>query len=317
MLSMSGYKNFYAIARLLQAILIIKQNIYRIVNPVVEGMYRQCPEEHFKRRWNDQRMTIIKCLRKLVIDFTGKNNGSVTVEASLVLPIFIFAMLSVYSMAGSMKTKAVIYEAFMETGEYLGEYQYLYGRGDGQNAINIGAAALKFRDYLDDKENVDSYVLGGRSGIVFIRAYYDESDGYVYMDCAYDLKVDVPLFGSVNIPVTESLRQKAYVGRLVDEEAGNEQDPYVYIAENGTVCHKSRHCTYIKLSIREASLESVKGAYSPCELCVKRSGGRQTVYVTDYGDRYHNSLACSGLKRTVYRVKKSETELPYCSKCGG
>lgn len=119
----------------------------------------------------------------------------------------------------------------METGEYLGEYQYLYGRGDGQNAINIGAAALKFRDYLDDKENVDSYVLGGRSGIVFIRAYYDESDGYVYMDCAYDLKVDVPLFGSVNIPVTESLRQKAYVGRLVDEEAGNEQDPYVYIAE--------------------------------------------------------------------------------------
>lgn len=252
-----------------------------------------------------------------MIDFTGKNNGSVTVEASLVLPIFIFAMLSVYSMAGSMKTKAVIYEAFMETGEYLGEYQYLYGRGDGQNAINIGAAALKFRDYLDDKENVDSYVLGGRSGIVFISAYYDESDGYVYMDCAYDLKVDVPLFGSVNIPVTESLRQKAYVGRLVDEEAGNEQDPYVYIAENGTVCHKSRHCTYIKLSIREASLESVKGAYSPCELCVKRSGGRQTVYVTDYGDRYHNSLACSGLKRTVYRVKKSETELPYCSKCGG
>ena len=54
MLSMSGYKNFYAIARLLQAILIIKQNIYRIVNPVVEGMYRQRPEEYFKRRWTGE-----------------------------------------------------------------------------------------------------------------------------------------------------------------------------------------------------------------------------------------------------------------------
>ncbi len=262
-------------------------------------------------------MAIIKYLKKLLMDFVGKNNGSATVEASLILPIFIFAMLSVYSMAGSMKTKAVIYEAFMETGEYLGEYQYLYSKADGQAVINIGAAVLKFRGYLDDKESVDNYVLGGSNGIVFTRAYYDESDGYVYADCVYDLKVDIPLFGSVNIPVTESLRQKAYVGRLVDEDGSNEQDPYVYIAENGTVCHKSRHCTYIKLSIREASLESVKGSYSPCELCVKRSGGRQTVYVTDYGDRYHNSLACSGLKRTVYRVRKSETELPYCSKCGG
>ena len=40
------------------------------------------------------------------------------------------------------------------------------------------------------------------------------------------------------------------------------------------------------------------------------------VYYTKYGNRYHNSLSCKGLKRKVKLVALGQTDgLPQCSKC--
>lgn len=54
-----------------------------------------------------------------------------------------------------------------------------------------------------------------------------------------------------------------------------------------------------------------------CETCSRHQNPSGTVYITGSGNRYHNDASCSGLKRTVRLVKKSQLgDMHVCSKCG-
>ena len=59
------------------------------------------------------------------------------------------------------------------------------------------------------------------------------------------------------------------------------------------------------------------GRYEPCELCVGSGGPAGLVYITKKGNRYHNSQNCSGLKRTIRIVRESDVAgMRACSNCG-
>ena len=97
----------------------------------------------------------------------------------------------------------------------------------------------------------------------------------------------------------------------------------MYVTETGMVYHRDYHCTYLELSIRmvpASALDGLRnesqGKYYPCSSCV-HGEVHGLAYVTDYGEKYHSSLNCSGLKRTVYAVPLSEAVgKGACSKCG-
>lgn len=259
-----------------------------------------------------------------------KNNlGSATVEATFILPIFMFAMLFIYNMGCMLCTKVIVYEAMQETAGYLAEYSYLYNEvgnlmdADYQNnltdtAVNIATATGKMSEYIDDRDFVNQYVVGGTSGIMVTRAELNASNKYIYFNIVYQLKVDVPFFGEFKTSIEEQIRQRAYLGERII--SGESNDEYVYIAENQSVYHTTRNCYHIKLTIKMVNAMSLSVQYnnlSPCELCVKNGGSKSILYVTEAGDRYHYSRLCRGLKRTVYRVKRSECQnLAECSNCG-
>lgn len=118
---------------------------------------------------------------------------------------------------------------------------------------------------------------------------------------------------------------RAWVGYTGERFWMDASEQLVYITPEGSVCHRSRDCTYLRLSVRSMSAGELKtarnnsgGKYTPCEYCVKNAKAAAVVYITDYGNSYHNNRGCQGLKRTVMAVPWPEAkERPLCSRCGG
>lgn len=102
-----------------------------------------------------------------------------------------------------------------------------------------------------------------------------------------------------------------------------EEEQIVYMTEYGSVYHKNRSCTHLSLSIQAVSSLEVKskrnesgGCYYPCEYC-DEEGIFTVFFITFYGDRYHTTTKCRGLKRSVRSLPISEVEgVKACSKCG-
>ena len=137
------------------------------------------------------------------------------------------------------------------------------------------------------------------------------------------MRIPVPGFSIAPISYKETMRIKAWTGYEAGG-FGEEDDQIVYVTDTGVVYHKDAHCTHLDLSIHAAAsseLNSLRnesgGKYHACEKCVHGSSMGGNVYITNQGDRYHNSLTCSGLKRTVYTARISEVPgKRACSKCG-
>ncbi len=123
----------------------------------------------------------------------------------------------------------------------------------------------------------------------------------------------------------QQMQISAYRGRSMISENGDTEE-YVYIAESGRVYHKNKGCVYLNPGIRSMkyrrALEqrnSSGGKYKQCRRCshgVQFADG-MVVYLTSYGSSYHIDRNCSGLKRTVQKIKLSGAgNMPACSKCG-
>lgn len=137
------------------------------------------------------------------------------------------------------------------------------------------------------------------------------------------VKPVVPVLAYPGTNIVSCCYMRAWTGYDVERKFSvEEQEEYVYITENGTVYHRERNCTHLTLSIELAGKDEVGqlrnesgGKYYPCEKC--GGDGSSFVYVTGEGTRYHNTITCSGLKRTVISIPLSEVGgRPPCSRCG-
>lgn len=154
-------------------------------------------------------------------------------------------------------------------------------------------------------------------------AYPLGTEADIELPAVYTYQAPVSFVRIPTLVMTNHVKVHPWTGYHPGEGGGSEQEEMVYITETGGVYHTSTACSYVDLSIRQEpglSIESLRnksGAkYHACERCAYQQEPASVVYVTDYGTRYHNLANCSGLKRSIRLVKKSEvSNLRQCSRC--
>lgn len=260
-----------------------------------------------------QRITKVSAKRASAFIST---RASVTVEASLAVPIFFFAVVCLLYLMEIMAIQTSVRAGL----------QYAQKRA-AQDAVVLSVAApqtvqANVVNVIGADRLERSIVEGGSGGIDCSASMISPFTGIGTLSAKYKIRIPIPMFHIALIPYEETMRIKTWSGY---EKGGlNTVDKtIVYVTETGIAYHKDYHCTHLDLSIHMAAKEDIStlrnesgGRYHACERCGGKSAGG--VYITNTGDRYHSSLSCSGLKRTVYAVPISEVAgKKACSKCGG
>ena len=259
-----------------------------------------------------------------------ENRGYITVEASLVVPLFLFFMLAMSGIFMVLMAEAHVHQSLAAATDYITEYCYLEQKLLSQkeekktskdkefvNVDNlIDAVILKqqLSKYIGDDFYVEKVISGGKSGIL-VQVQSDKSNSKIMIATAsYQAKVVLPLLGTYSINLSNQIKQKAFVG--FTEEEYNNSDYFVYVTPNREAYHMRRDCTHLVLDVSAVS-SNRKGNYEPCFYCgIKKCG--KTIYIAKHGEVYHNQRGCVGLKRTVRRVKLSSVEgIGACERCGG
>ena len=146
--------------------------------------------------------------------------------------------------------------------------------------------------------------------------------------CFVKRREDIPFIGSrfFGISFYQQMKINDYVGRSMVPGNVIEKE-YVFIARHGRVYHKERGCVYLNPDIQSVKYQRVSqlrndsgSRYQVCRSCCKgmEFTNSMIIYITSYGECFHNDKNCTGLKRTVRRLELGKTgNMPACSKCAG
>ena len=319
-----------------------------------DGKRQRLAAGFYKAIYGGETYTIMKKLFSL----RRTAAASMTIEAAVVLSVFMFAMSMFLTIFPAMNISLRIQAAMEEASESVAMYTYgLRALGDLEisqsvlselgwtNAKSSDGSFMSQEDWNDlisqasamlwlharilkivGEENLDNSCirLGSKGLTTFGSSLPDEEDRFI-LKVSYLVKFPFSIGIIPDLPVTQQCCWRAWTGadkgrsKKTSEEETKE---LVYVTERGTVYHTTTSCPYLDLTIRSVAASSVGGLrskngskYRPCERCTDYSVGTGSVYITDYGNRYHVDKDCGGLKRMVKALEKEEVTLPACKKC--
>ena len=293
--------------------------------------------------------------RSVRIEKTSLLQGSMTVEASVILPCFLFFFINLSSSLEMIRLQSNVQYALHKAGNEVCLYGSLLteelkemgpaGHGGSKQESAPGDAG-------DEADQISELITGMLLSQTYVRSameseltktYLEESplkngpDSFDFAGSLFDENdiVDIRLTYGVETPIkwispagfSMPARFYGHLWNGYELEGGGlapVQEQIVYITDDSEVYHVTTTCTHLKLSIRPVSYADVSGErntggarYYPCEVCASGSAP-DVVYVGSWGDRYHYLDDCYTLTRSYTAVPLSEVEDSHrpCMRCG-
>ena len=250
--------------------------------------------------------------RKRAFLFTSK--ASVTIEAAISITIFLLVTISLSSFLAMVYSQLSIEEKInnisMETSK--AKYFVVYDKENGEKYKSMAEVG-----YISSRIFSDIKSKGKLIGILN-PVQSNMNNGMVDVVLSYDVKIP---FTTYRWNVTQRAKTKDWTGIDLVEPG-----EIVYITKHGTVYHRSKECKHLIINIEEVTLAQADlmrnksgHKYKRCSYCARNKVSQLTpVFITPDGDRYHTSLDCLGLTRSVIEVDiKDVGNKKPCSSCGG
>lgn len=245
--------------------------------------------------------------------------GSLTLEAAIILPfvtcfftllLFFFPVMQVQlAVQDALSDTARTLALYAAVEEEISEAKYL--------ALAKGSIAVK----LSDNENIEKYVTGETLGISLMESEFAGKE--IFLKANYRMNFPVGLLGKRYVYLHQQACYRKWTGWIPEEGNASKEDGYVYVTPTGKAYHQTSGCPYLDLSIRRVEMLKIHSLrnkigqkYRECRECADKNAEKTEVYITDYGACFHKNISCSGLKRTIYKIRlKDVGERSKCRKC--
>jgi len=243
-----------------------------------------------------------------------KRKAILIIETALTLPLFLMAMISLLTIINVYYFDTKIEAAICEETKKASMKSF---SGEEYGVGGIEASVL---EKINDSE-IDRRIIKNNH---FDFSETDLSDDEIaVVSVRYCIIPPFDLFSLCEINRQQSIVMHKWCGYTDGLSGSDFLDDYVYMTKNGSVYHRSRECSHIRLHIQAVKGSDIKNLrnesgekYKKCIYC-KPKLSDEHLYISTDGNKYHNTLTCSGLKRTVIRVKLSGLEnVGPCSRCG-
>ena len=252
---------------------------------------------------------------------SASENGAITLEASVMTPLFLMVMLMLTTAGEILMIHGQIAHGLEEAvrSAAVNEYRGSKRKNSGKIVSEVSSKTV-FLSSVNRRFLDRSGLMGGSKAAAAAMQMKKNSKEEYVATITYSIKKSMPFLAPFSGVFQQKVRQKAMTGYVPDGD--ERKEGLVYVTPHESVYHKDLTCTHLALNISvdkdvQKYLDG-KTAYKECKKCTRYERGDVTcVYVPKEGEAYHTDLTCSGLKRTVKQADLSTLKgMKPCERCG-